>query len=90
LLKQKKILTTEEEQLNGVVKLQIVEIKEEIGRVKARKRELKAALKNMPEDKGVLDELQNLKDREGELKTQKKISLRKFHSLDPINKIIKS
>jgi hypothetical protein len=77
---EKKILTPEEEQLNGVVKLQIIEIKEEIGKLKARKRELKMVLKNTPSDKELLDQLANLKDREGELKIQKKSLWDQLHS----------
>jgi len=69
---ERKILTPEEQQVNGVIKLQMMEIKEEIGRLKSRQRELKVVLKNTPEDKGFLDELSNLNDREGELKIQKK------------------
>jgi len=68
----RKVLSPEEEQLNQSVKLQVLELKAEIAKVKARQRELKIMRQSKPGDKAVLDELATLKERRGLLKAQKK------------------
>jgi hypothetical protein len=77
---ERKVLTPEEEQLNCGIKLQILEIKAEMAKVKARQRELKIVMQNKPGDATVLAELATLKDRKGQLKTQKKSLWDKLHS----------
>jgi len=78
--KERKVLTPEEEQLNCGIKLQILEIKAEMAKVKARTRELKIVLQNKPGDQGVLAELATLKDRKVQLKAQKKSFWDQLHS----------
>jgi hypothetical protein len=78
--KERKVLTPEEEQFNCSIKLQILEIKAEAAKVKARTRELKIVLQNKPGDEGVLAEIATAKNRKGELKTQKKSLWEKLHS----------
>jgi len=78
--KERRVLTPEEEQFNCAIKLQILEIKTEAAKVKARTRELKIVLQNNPGDGGVLAEIASLKARKGELKTQKKSLWEKLHS----------
>jgi len=68
----RKVLSPEEEQLNHSIKLQVLELKAEIAKVKARQRELKIARQSKPGDKTILDELAALKERRGLLKAQKK------------------
>jgi len=68
----RKVLSPEEEQLNYSIKLQVLELKAEIAKAKARQRELKIARQTYPTDKTILDELASLKERRGLLKAQKK------------------
>jgi len=76
----RKPLTPEEEQLNSSVKLQILELKAEMAKVKARQRELKIVIQSKPGDKTILDEIFALKERKRLLKTQKKSLWEKFHT----------
>jgi len=76
----RKVLSPEEEQLNYSIKLQVLEIKAEMAKVKAKQRELKIVLQSKPGDKAVLEELAALKERRGLLKTQKKSLWEKFHT----------
>jgi hypothetical protein len=78
--KEKRVLTPEEEQFNYSIKLQIMEIKAEAAKVKARQRELKIVLQSKPGDKAITDELAALKERKGLLKAQKKALWEKFHT----------
>jgi len=73
-------LTPEEEQINRGLKLKILEIKAEVAKVKVRSRELKIVLESKPGDQGVLAELATLKERKGQLKTQKKTLWEQLHS----------
>jgi len=77
---EKKKLTVEEEQVNCGIKLKIMEVKTEVAKVKARQRELKIVLQNKPGDAAVLAELNTLKDRKGQLNTQKKSLWDQLHS----------
>jgi len=78
--RERKVLTPEEEQFNCAIKLQILEIKAEVAKVKARARELKIVLQSNPGDQGVLAEIATLKERKGQLKTQKKSLWDQLHS----------
>jgi len=78
--KERKVLTPEEEQLNCSIKLQILEIKAEAAKVKAKGRDLKILLQNKPGDQEVLAELAILKERKGKLKAQKKSLWDQLHS----------
>jgi len=78
--RERKVLTPEEEQLNCGIKLKILEIKAEMAKVKARGRDLKIVLQSKPGDQGVLAELSTLKERKGQLKTQKKALWQQLHS----------
>jgi len=77
---EKRSLTTEEEQFNHSLKLQLWEVKAEVAKVKARERELKLILQSKPGDKAILDELVSLKERKQLLKLQKKALWEKFHT----------
>jgi hypothetical protein len=76
--KEKRVLTPEEEQFNYSIRLQILEIKAEAAKVKARQRELKMVRQSKPGDKAITDELSALKERKGLLKAQKKDIWEKF------------
>jgi hypothetical protein len=78
--RERKVLTPEEEQLNCGIKLQILEIKAEAAKVKGRTRELKIVLQSKPGDQGILAELATLKERKGQLRTQKKSLWEQLHS----------
>ena len=78
--RERKVLTPEEEQFNCSIKLQVMEIKAEMAKVKARVRELKIVVQSKPGDEGVLAELAALKERKGQLKTQKKALWQQLHS----------
>jgi len=78
--RERKVLTPEEDQFNCSVKLQILEIKAEEAKVKARARELKIVVQSKPGDEGVLSELAALKERKGQLKTQKRSLWQQLHS----------
>jgi len=78
--KEKKVLTPEEEQFNCGIKLQVLQVKAEMAKAKARARELKIVLQSKPGDEGVLTELKGLKERKKLLKTQKKSLWQQLHS----------
>jgi len=76
----RKVLSPEEQQVNYSIKLQVMEHKAEMAKVKARQRELKIVIQSKPGDKAILDELSALKERRGLLKAQKKSLWEKFHT----------
>jgi hypothetical protein len=78
--RERKVLTPEEDQFNCSIKLKVLEIKAEMAKVKARTRELKIVLQSQPGDQGVLAELGTLKERKGQLKTQKKSLWQQLHA----------
>jgi len=78
--RERKVLTPEEEQFNCGIKLKILEIKAEMAKVKVRGRELKIVLQSKPGDQAVVAELATLKEKKGQLKTQKKALWQQLHA----------
>ena len=78
--KEKRILTPEEQQFNCGIKLQMLEMKAEGAKVKARKREIKLMLQERPGDKALMDELNAMKEKKQLFKAQRKSLCEQLHS----------
>jgi Ni/Co efflux regulator RcnB len=77
--KKQGLTTLEEEQFNITIKNQILAVKIEAMKVKARKREIKMLLQDNGEDKALLDELSSLKEQRKLFKNQKKALIDQLH-----------
>jgi hypothetical protein len=78
--REKRVLSPEEEQFNCAIKLQMLEIKTEVVKVKARKREIKLMLQDRPGDKALGDELNSLKEQKQLFSAQRKSLCDLLHS----------
>jgi hypothetical protein len=78
--KEKRTLTSEEEQFNCAIKLQILEIKGEMEKLKLRKKEIKSLLAHNCADEELNVQLAAVKEQERLYKTQKKDLCAKMHS----------
>jgi hypothetical protein len=78
--REKRVLSSEEEQFNCGIKLQMLEIKTEAVKVKARIREIKLMLQDRPGDKGLEFELNGLKEKKQLFKAQRKSLCDQLHS----------
>jgi len=78
--RERRVLTQEEQQFNCQVKLQMLEIKTESAKVKAREREIKLMLQSKPRDTAELkNELDALKEKKHLFKAQRKSLCDKLH-----------
>jgi hypothetical protein len=78
--REKRVLTTEEEQFNCNIKLQMLEIKTENAKVKARQREIKLMLQDKtPGDRELKSELDALKEKKRLFNAQRKSLCDKLH-----------
>jgi len=77
---KKRTLTSEEEQINCAIKLQILEIKGEMEKLKLRKKEIKSLLQNNRDDAVLKSQLADVKDQERLFKQQKREVRDKMHS----------
>jgi len=73
------VLTPEEEQKNRSLKVQILSVKVELAKLKARRREIKMMLQNQVGDKPLIDELAALKVQKKLLSTQKRALVDQMH-----------
>jgi hypothetical protein len=78
--REKRVLSSEEEQFNCAVKLQMLDIKTEVVKVKGRMREIKLMLQDRPGDKELGDELNSLKEKKQLFKAQRKSLCDQLHS----------
>jgi len=77
--KRQGLLTPEEEQKNRALKVQILSVKVDVAKLKARKREIKMMLQDKVGDKPLMDELAALKEKKKVLCTQKKALVDQMH-----------
>jgi len=78
--RERRILTPEQEKLNSTIKSQMVEIRNEAKKLKARQRDLKLTLQNKPSAALIKSELDQLKEKKTQLKTQRKSFCDKLHA----------
>jgi hypothetical protein len=78
--RQKTALTPDQEQQNRALRMQLVEIRIQVSKIRERQRELKLLRQNCPGNKEVIDELDQLKERKGQFKAQRKSLCEKMHS----------
>ena len=77
--KRQGLITPEEEQHNLSIKSQILAVKIEASKVKARQREIKMMLQDKEGDKALLDELSSLKEQKKLFWTQKRALIDQLH-----------
>jgi len=77
--KRQALLTPEEEQKNRSLKVQILSIKMDSVKLKARQREIKMMLQDKVGDKPLMDELAALKEQKKHLSTQKRALVDQMH-----------
>jgi hypothetical protein len=77
--KKRQCLTPEEEQNNRTLKVQILSVKIDLAKLKARKREIKMMLQDKVGDKPLMDELAALKEKKKLLSSQKRALLDQMH-----------
>jgi hypothetical protein len=77
--KRQGLITPEEEQHNLSIKSQILAVKIEASKVKARQREIKMMLQDKEGDKALLDELSALKEQKKLFKNQKRALIDQLH-----------
>jgi len=77
--KRQGLLTPEEEQKNRALKVQILSVKTDVAKLKARKREIKMMLQDKVGDKPLMDELVALKEKQKLLCTQKRALVDQMH-----------
>jgi hypothetical protein len=77
--KRQGLITPEEEQHNLSIKSQIMAVKIEASKVKARQREIKMMLQDKEGDKALLDELSSLKEQKKLFWTQKRALIDQLH-----------
>jgi len=78
--REKRTFTPEEEQFNCGIKLQMLEMKSEVAKVKARNREIKLMLQERPCDQELKNELNALKEKKQLFKAQRRSLCEKLHS----------
>lgn len=77
--KRQGLITPEEEQHNLSIKSQILAVKIEASKVKARQREIKMMLQDKEGDKALLDELSSLKEQKKLFRNQKRALIDQLH-----------
>jgi len=77
--KRQGLLTPEEEQKNRALKVQILSVKMDLVKLKARQREIKMMLQDKVGDKSLMDELAALKEKKKLLSTQKRALVDQMH-----------
>jgi hypothetical protein len=77
--KRQGLLTPEEEQKNQSLKVQIMSVKMDLAKLKARQREIKMMLQDKVGDKPLIDELAALKEQKKVLSTQKRALFDQMH-----------
>jgi hypothetical protein len=77
--KRQGLITPEEEQHNLSIKSQIMAVKIEASKVKARQREIKMMLQDKEGDKALLDELSSLKEQKKLFRNQKRALIDQLH-----------
>jgi hypothetical protein len=77
--KRQGLLTPEEEQKNRSLKVQILSVKMDLAKLKARQREIKMMLQDKVGDKPLIDELAALKEQKKHLSTQKRALVDQMH-----------
>lgn len=77
--KRQGLITPEEEQHNLSIKSQILALKIEASKVKARQREIKMLLQDKEGDKALLDELSSLKEQKKLFRNQKRALIDQLH-----------
>jgi len=77
--KRQGLLTPEEEQKNRALKVQILSVKMDVAKLKARKREIKMMLQDKVGDKPLMDELVALQEKKKLLCTQKRALVDQMH-----------
>jgi hypothetical protein len=77
--KRQGLLTPEEEQKNRALKVQILSVKTDLAKLKARRREIKMMLQDKVGDKPLNDELAALKEKKKLLSTQKRTLVDQMH-----------
>jgi hypothetical protein len=77
--KRQGLLTPEEEQKNRSLKVEILSIKMDLAKLKARRREIKMMLQDKVGDKPLNDELAALKEKKKLLSTQKRALVDQMH-----------
>jgi len=77
--KRQGLLTPEEEQRNRALKVQILSVKMDLAKLKARQREIKMMLQDKVGDKPLIDELVALKEKKKLLSTQKRALVDQMH-----------
>jgi len=78
--RERRVLTPEEKQFNSSIRDQMKGIRTEVRKIKERQRELKLLKQNNPQDKAILDELAQLKEKKAQFKVQRRSLCDKFHS----------
>jgi len=77
--KRQGLLTPEEEQKNQALKAQILSVKQDLVKLKARRREIKMMLQDKVGDKPLMEELAALKEKKKLLSTQKRALVDQMH-----------
>jgi len=77
--KKQGLITPEEEQHNISIKSQILAVKNEASKVRARQREIKMMLQDKEGDKALLDELSSLKEQKKLFRNQKRVLIDQLH-----------
>jgi len=77
--KRQGLLTPEEEQKNQALKVQILSLKTDLVKLKARRREIKMMLQDKVGDKPLMEELAALKEKKKLLSTQKRALVDQMH-----------
>jgi len=77
--KRQGLLTPEEEQRNRALKVQVLSVKMDLAKLKARTREIKMMLQDKVGDKPLIDELVALKEKKKLLSTQKRALVDQMH-----------
>jgi len=77
--KRQGLLTSEEEQMNRSLKVQILSVKMDLAKLKARQREIKMMLQDKVGDKPLNDELSALKEQKKLLSSQKRALVDQMH-----------
>jgi len=78
--RERRALTPEEKQFNSSIRDQMKGIRTEVRKIKERQRELKLLKQNNPQDKAILDELAQLKEKKAQFKVQRRSLCDKFHA----------